>query len=194
MKDWRGTTRTGIRNWEPPEDLPHGVEILARAAQKLVAAVDVAHILDEEGNVKPEWRQKLTAYLKQVTRDVVQRKATSLILGCTHFEYFERDFARLLPTLAARSAIISPSGALACTLIDAYQAFVAENPIRPVAHQSRSYFTFSGERPPDAIFKSLGLQRSPLQNLYSGDRDQAKSEGNLRIASFGQVLLVPPTP
>ena len=102
-----GTTRAGIRNWEPPEDLPHGVEILAREAQKLVAAVDVAHILDEEGNVKPEWREKLTAYLMQASRDVVQRKATSLILGCTHFEYFERDFARLLP----RSPRVAPSSA-----------------------------------------------------------------------------------
>ena len=27
-----GTTRAGIRHWEPPQDLPHGVEIVARDA------------------------------------------------------------------------------------------------------------------------------------------------------------------
>ena len=44
-----------------PEHLPQDVEVIARDAQKLVAAVDVAHILDEEGRVKPEWRARLTA-------------------------------------------------------------------------------------------------------------------------------------
>lgn len=34
-------------------------------------------------------------------------------LGCIHFKYFDRDLAQLLPTLAARNGIISPSGALA---------------------------------------------------------------------------------
>lgn len=157
-----GTTRAGVRNWEPPADLPHGVEIVARAAQKLVAAVDTAHILDADGNVKPEWRQRLEEYLAQVSGEMVRRKATALILGCTHFEYFERDFAKLLPTLSARNGIISPSGALACRLLDAYDEYLDENPVRPIAVESRSYFSFSGERPPDETFKSLGLDRIVL--------------------------------
>jgi len=152
-----GTTRAGVMHWEPPEDLPHGVEVIARDAQKLVAAVDVAHILDAEGNVKPEWRQRLEDYLKQVSDEMVQRKATALILGCTHFEYFERDFAKLLPTLAARNGIISPSGALACRLLDAFDEYLDEYPVRPISSENRSYFAFSGERPPEETFKSLGL-------------------------------------
>jgi len=154
-----GTTRAGIRNWEPPEDLPHGVEIVARDAQTLVAAVDVAHILDGKGNVKPEWRERLEDYLKQVSGEMVRRKATSLILGCTHFEYFERDFAKMLPTLSARSGIISPSGALACRLLDAYDEYLEANPVRPIASEDRSYFAFSGDRPPDETFMSLGLDQ-----------------------------------
>jgi glutamate racemase len=154
-----GTTRAGVQHWEPPEDLPHGVEVVARDAQKLVAAVDVAHILDAEGHVKPEWRQRLGEYLKQVSNEMVRRKATALILGCTHFEYFERDFAKLLPTLAARNGIISPSGALACRLLDAFDEYLDENPVRPIASENRSYFAFSGERPPEETFKSLGLEQ-----------------------------------
>ncbi|HSD18157.1 MAG TPA: hypothetical protein VLC71_12980 [Thermomonas sp.] len=154
-----GTTRAGVRNWEPPTDLPHGVEIVARDAQKLVAAVDVAHILDEEGLVKPEWRERLGEYLAQVSAEMVHRKATALILGCTHFEYFERDFARLLPTLSARTGIICPSGALACRLIDAFDEYLHANPVRPIATERRSYFAFSGEPPPVETYKALGLDQ-----------------------------------
>jgi glutamate racemase len=154
-----GTTRAGVQNWEPPAELPHGVEIVARDAQKLVAAVDVAHILDGEGQVKPEWRQRLEEYLALVSAEMVRRKATALILGCTHFEYFERDFARLLPTLAARNGIVSPSGALACRLIDAYDAYLDVNPVRPMATAGQCYFAFSGEHPPVETFKALGLDR-----------------------------------
>ncbi len=152
-------TRAGVRNWEPPQELPHGVEIVARDAQKLVAAVDREHVLDADGRVKPEWRQRLEDYLTQVSVEMGRRKATALILGCTHFEYFERDFARLLPTLSARNGIISPSGALACRLLDAYDEYLDENPVRPIGGESRSYFAFSGDRPPDETFKSLGLTR-----------------------------------
>lgn len=152
-----GTTRAGVQNWEPPADLPHGVEIVARDAQRLVAAVDVAHILDAEGHVKPEWRERLGGYLAQVSAEMVRRKATALILGCTHFEYFERDFARLLPTLSARNGIISPSGALACRLIDAFDEYLDANPIRPIAAQRGSYFAFSGEHPPVETYQALGL-------------------------------------
>jgi glutamate racemase len=157
-----GTTRAMIVNWEPPDDLPHAVRIIARDAQLLVAAVDVAHILDHEGLVKPEWRDRLEDYLQQVSAELVQRNATALILGCTHFEYFERDFARLLPVLAARNGIVSPSGALACRLLDAYQDHLASNPIQPVRRSDATYFMFSGDRPPDEVFKSLGLEEITL--------------------------------
>ena len=157
-----GTTRAGVLNWEPPEDLPHGVEVIARDAQKLVAAVDVEHILDAEGNVKPEWRQRLEEYLKQVSTEMVRRKATALILGCTHFEYFERDFAKLLPSLAARNGIIGPSGALACQLLDAFDQYLHEYPVRPITGENRSYFAFSGDRPPEETFNSLGLKQIVL--------------------------------
>jgi glutamate racemase len=154
-----GTTRAGVFHWEPPEELPHGVEIVARDAQKLVAAVDIEKILDATGNVKPEWRERLEGYLKQVSSDMVRRKATALVLGCTHFEYFERDFGKLLPTLAARNGIISPSGALACRLLDAFDEYLEAEPVRPVAGENRSYFSFSGNQPPEATFASLGLDR-----------------------------------
>jgi len=152
-----GTTRAGIFHWEPPEDLPHGVEIVARDAQKLVAAVDIENILDADGNVKPEWRERIEGYLKQVSRELVKRKATALVLGCTHFEYFEDHFGKLLPTLAARNGIISPSGALACRLLDCFDEFAEAEPVRPVAAESRSYFSFSGNQPPAATYASLGL-------------------------------------
>ncbi len=154
-----GTTRAGVRHWEPPEELPQDVEVVARDAQKLVAAVDVAHILDEEGRVKPEWRDRLSTYLQEVSAELTRRRATALILGCTHFEYFEREFGRLLPTLAARNGIVGPSGALAWTLMDAFDEHVRAHPVRPIAAGRGSYFAFSGDRPPDATFKSLGLEQ-----------------------------------
>jgi len=157
-----GTTRAGIFHWEPPEELPHGVEIVARDAQKLVAAVDIEKILDGAGNVKPEWRERLEAYLHQVSNDMVKRKVTALILGCTHFEYFERDFGKLLPTLAARNGIISPSGALACRLLDGFDEYLQAEPVRPVSATSRSYFSFSGNQPPEATYTSLGLDEITL--------------------------------
>jgi glutamate racemase len=82
-----------------------------------------------------------------------------LILGCTHFEYFERDFAKLLPTLSARNGIISPSGAPAYRLLDAYDEYLDANPHRPIASENRSYFAFSGNRPPDETFVSLDLDQ-----------------------------------
>ena len=152
-----GTTRAGIFHWEPPEELPHGVEIVARDAQKLVAAVDVEKILDGDGNVKSDWKTRLETYLQQVSHEMVERKATALVLGCTHFEYFERDFGKLLPTLVARNGIISPSGALACRLLDAFDEYIEVEPVRPVAAKGASYFSFSGDKPPESTFKSLGL-------------------------------------
>ena len=157
-----GTTRAGIFNWEPPEELPHAVKIVARDAQKLVAAVDVAHILDSDGRVKPEWSGQLRDYLRDASRELVQRQATALILGCTHFEYFEDEFSRLLPTLSARNGIICPSGALACQLLDAYREFLSVSPIQPVVRHDAAYFAFSGDRPPDETFKALALDHVTL--------------------------------
>ena len=97
--------------------------------------------------------------MKQVSHEMVQRKVTALILGCTHFEYFERDFAELLPTLAASNGIIGPSGALACRLLDAFEEYLQENPVRPITNENRNYFVFSGKRPPEETFKSLGLEQ-----------------------------------
>jgi len=154
-----GTTRADILHWDPPADLPHDVEVISRDAQKLVAAVDVSHIVDAEGNVKPEWHNRIGEYLKKVSREIVRRKATALILGCTHFEYFNRDFAKLLPTLAARNGIISPSGALACRLFDAYHEYLDEFPMQPISTENQTYVAFSGERPPDETFESLGLEQ-----------------------------------
>jgi glutamate racemase len=135
------------------------VEIVARDAQKLVAAVDIKKILDAAGNVRPEWRERLEKYLRAVSGEMVKRKATALVLGCTHFEYFERDFGKLLPTLAARNGIISPSGALACRLLDAFDEYLEAEPVQPVAAENRSYFSFSGNQPPEATFAPLGLDQ-----------------------------------
>jgi len=109
--------------------------------------------------VKPEWRQRLEEYLKEASGEMVRRKATVLILGCTHFQYFERDFAEVLPTLAARNGIIGPSGALACRLLDGFDEYLEEYPVRPITTENRSYFAFSGEPPPEETFKSLGLDQ-----------------------------------
>ncbi len=155
-----GTTRAGVRHWSPPAGLPHDVEIIARAAQKLVAAVDVAHIIDAEGRVKPDWRERVHTYLREVSHDLVQRKATALILGCTHFEFFEGEFIKLLPTLAARNGIISPSGALAVALFDAFNEHTKAHPLAPVARDGRSYFAFSGDRPPQDTFAGLGIEHA----------------------------------
>lgn len=154
-----GTTRAGVRHWEPPEDMPHDVEVVARAAQRLVTAVDVAHILDAEGRVKPEWQEELGSYLREVSHDLVRRRATALILGCTHFEYFESQFNDLLPTLAARNAIVSPSGALAVALFDAFEDHSDANPVHPISQKAQNYFAFSGDRPPPDMFEGLGIQR-----------------------------------
>jgi len=157
-----GTTRAGVRHWEPPPDVPHDVEIVARAAQKLVAAVDVAHILDANGLVKPEWYERFQSYLTEVSRDIVLRNVTSLILGCTHFEYFEREFAGLLPTLAARQSIVSPSKTLAVELFDAFAIHTANHAIQPIGQVGLSYFSFSGDSPPPETFLGLGIRDAVL--------------------------------
>ena len=156
-----GTTRAGVMHWTPPDHIPQGVVIIARDAQKLVAAVDVAHVLDADGLVKPEFRAKVEHYLRDHVRLMAERRATALILGCTHFEYFERDFARLLPTIAAGGGIVSPSGALALRLLDAWRAEAAGR-VRPVMARNGAYFGYSGPVPPEAMFRSLGIDHASI--------------------------------
>ncbi len=107
-----GTTRAGIFNWEPPEELPHAVKIAARDAQKLVGAVDVAHILDEQGQVLPEWREQLRAYLRDVSAELMQRHATALILRnsstCIRFSR-SCDMTRPILRSPASSRLTGPS-------------------------------------------------------------------------------------
>jgi len=107
--------------------------------------------------VKPEWRDELAGYLREVSSDLVRRGVTSLILGCTHFEFFEREFAALMPTLAARNGIVSPSAALAVELFDAFTAHLDAHPVQPIGRTGHGYFAFSGERPPEETFQGLGI-------------------------------------
>jgi glutamate racemase len=152
-----GTTRAVAMHVSLPPTTPEAVVIVARDAQELVKAVDVDHVLDASGALKPKWRASIAAYLEQQVSLLVRRGATSLILGCTHFEYFERDFATVLPTMAARNAIISPSGALAVRLMDAWLE-LSSGRIRPIDVRRHACFGFSGEPPPLAMFRSLGLK------------------------------------
>jgi glutamate racemase len=156
-----GTTRAGVLHWDMPSGLPQGVVVVSRDAQELVAAVDVEHVLDGQGLVKPEFRERIDGYIRQKVRIFDERKATALILGCTHFEYFERDFARVLPTIAAGGGIICPSGALAMRLFDAWRAGAATK-LRPVSAVRGAYFGFSGDVPSEDVFRSLGLARATL--------------------------------
>lgn len=157
-----GTTRAGIRNWDPPQHLPSAVMVVARDAQKLVAAVDVAHVLDADGRVLPEWRDRIATYVREQARPLITRRATSLILGCTHFEYFADVFAGLLPSIAAHSGIVTPSGALACRLIDAWLDSRRMHPVQPIANRAEAFFSFSGDVPPEPMFRSLGLDHAVL--------------------------------
>ncbi len=162
-----GTTRAAVRNLDVPLHLPQAVVIVARDAQKLVAAVDVHHVLDEAGQLRPEWQQKVADYLKDHVALPLRRGATAMILGCTHFEYFARDFAALLPTMAARNAIISPSGALAVRLIDAWLD-QSQGRARPINTQRDACFGYSGEAPPEGMFHSLGLKQVTRVASLSG--------------------------
>ncbi len=164
-----GTTRAGLRHWEPPAHLPSAVMVVSRDAQKLVAAVDVAHVLDESGRVLDEWRDRVVGYIKTQTKDLLDRRATALILGCTHFEYFADVFARLMPGMAARGSIVAPSGALASRLIDAWLDARRTHPVQPVGVRRDAFFSYSGAVPPEALFRSLGLERTVLvENLPGG--------------------------
>jgi len=153
-----GTTRAAAMHVSLPPTTPEAVVIVARDAQELVQAVDVDHVLDASGRLKPKWKASIGAYLEQQVSLLVRRGATSLILGCTHFEYFEHDFATVLPTMAARNAIVSPSGTLAVRLLDAWLD-VSGGRIRPVNARRHACFGFSGKPPPEAMFRSLGLKR-----------------------------------
>jgi hypothetical protein len=95
--------------------------------------------------------------------DLVQRQATAVILGCTHFEYFEREFATLL--LAARNSVISPSGALAVALMDAFGEYTETHLVQPIGQKGRNDFAFSGGRPPLETFQGLSKPRPRRTDL-----------------------------
>src|SRR5262249_13157907 len=141
---------------------PAAVMIVSRDAQKLVAAVDVAHVLDDSGDIKAEFQQRVRDYLRTQAAILVKRRATALILGCTHFEYFMDEFSRLLPVLSARGSIVSPSGALACRLLDAYQDRMHLQPVHPIVPATGAFFAYSGDVPPEAMFRSLNIPHATL--------------------------------
>ena len=157
-----GTTRILARNWEPPDELPHDVEIVARDAQHLVGDVDHHHVLDADGNLKSRWRDGVLDYLTQASAVLTRRRASALILGCTHFEYFTREFDRLLPSLAARGGIVSPSGALAWELLSVYRDHRADTDIHPITDRHRMFAGFSGDTPTRTAFAALSLDRVTL--------------------------------
>lgn len=157
-----GTTRVLVRNWEPPDDLPHDVEVIARDAQGLVADIDHHHVLDAEGNLKIRWRDNVYAYLKEASAFLARRHTSAVILGCTHFEYFTREFGDLLPSLAARGGIVSPSGSLAWELLSTYRHHATDLPARPVTGERRTFAGFSGPTPPRTTFRALGFAHITL--------------------------------
>ena len=155
-----GTTRAGVRNWEPPRTSRMAWRSWRATRSKLVAAVDSGHILDADGRVKPEWRQRLGEYLTQVSAEMVRRKATALILGCTHFEYFERDFAQTAADPVSPQRHHQPIGSAGLPAARCLRRVPGRESGAPHRDgESRSYFAFSGDRPPDETFKSLGLAR-----------------------------------
>jgi hypothetical protein len=50
----------------------------------------------------------------------------------------------------------------AAAWLDAFDEYLDANPVRPISGESRSYFAFSGDRPPEETFKALGLEQVVL--------------------------------
>jgi hypothetical protein len=63
-----------------------------------------------------------------------------------------------LPTMAARNAIVSPSGALAVRLLDEWLGMSAGR-LRPINARRQACFGCSGDSLPEAMYRSLGLAR-----------------------------------
>ena len=163
-----GTTRAGIKNWTPPQEFAEGVSIVSRDAQKLVAAVDVAHVLDANGLVKAEFATRVRAYIREHTAILHERRTTAVILGCTHFEYLQAEFARQLPTMDARGGIVSPSGALAWKILDTFEDQRLMQGLQPAQPARGVFFGFSGEVPPESMFRSLNLERVTVVKELAG--------------------------
>jgi hypothetical protein len=43
--------------------------------------------------------------------------------------------------------------------LSSFDEYLEEYPVRPIAAENRSYFAFSGKRPPEETFQSLGLEQ-----------------------------------
>lgn len=157
-----GISRAHVRNFEPPQSLPHDLEIVSLAAQRLVNFVDVEHVFTGDGLLKPIHADAVRSFLHQVSRDLQQRKITSVILGCTHFEFFCDEFSLLLPGMAARGSIVSPSGTLAWALVDFLQEFRERFPGKINLTAPRVYAHFTGTQPSTETLQALGLQELTL--------------------------------
>lgn len=157
-----GISRAHVRNLEPPLSLPHDIEIVSLAAQRLVNFVDVEHVFTGDGLLKPIHADPVRSFLRQVSRDLQQRKVTSVILGCSHFEFFSDEFSLLLPGMAARSSIVSPSGTLAWALVDFFQEFRERFPAKCNLTSPKVYAHFTGPQPSAETLQALGLQELTL--------------------------------
>ncbi|MEI6221382.1 MAG: hypothetical protein WCP97_01315 [bacterium] len=162
-----GATRGHLFHYDPPPNLPHDVEIISRDGQKLVTFVDEDHILTEYGSIKKEWKVPVKEYLNQISEDLRKNKITSLVLGCTHFEYFSNEFGKIFPTMEARQGIIAPSAVLALDLITTMQKGVHESPKaeqNPNSNKApaKAYFYFSGDQPTRDTFETLEIPSATL--------------------------------
>ncbi|HTI73054.1 MAG TPA: hypothetical protein VMF06_23975 [Candidatus Limnocylindria bacterium] len=152
-----GITRGHVRHFDCPLTLPHDLEIVSCAAQELVGFIDNDRVMAPNGLIKEPWAEPVRNYLRHASRELQLRKATSLILACTHFEYFSREFSELFPGMAARAGVVSPSGALAWTLLDALFELNERRtgPTDPTT--SRIWMHFTGHTPPREALVALGL-------------------------------------
>ncbi|MSU33851.1 MAG: hypothetical protein EXS36_01835 [Pedosphaera sp.] len=164
-----GIRRAQVRNFEPPLSLPHDIEIVSLAAQRLVNFVDVEHVFTGDGLLKLIHADSVRTFLRQVSRDLQQRKVTSVILGCTHFQFFSDEFSLLLPGMAARGSIVSPSGTLAWALVDFFQEFRERFPAKCNLTAPKGYAHFTGVQPSKETLETLGLQElTLLETIESG--------------------------
>jgi glutamate racemase len=152
-----GVTRANVRNYDCPSPMPHDLEVVSCAAQRLVKFVEIDCIMAENGLVKEPWAETLRAYLRETSQQLQWRKATSLILACTHFEYFHREFAELFPGMAARAGIVSPSGTLAWSLIDMFSELGQRASVPTPSSEPRVWLHFTGAAPPPETLAALGL-------------------------------------
>lgn len=152
-----GITRANVRHFDCPLTLPHDLKIVSCAAQQLVRFVDIDRVMATNGLVKEPWAEPVREYLRHASHELQMHHATSLILACTHFEYFNREFSELFPGMAARAGIVSPSGALAWTLLDALFELNERRTAPPSPATPRVWMHFTGATPPREALEALEL-------------------------------------